>query len=344
MDIHFREVILEEEIRETVDFLQKFDLKFEKDIVYTINGYDKDNKIIATASIAENVIKCFAIDGDYQETGLSLKIISNLIQKLNSLGINHYFVFTKIENMDLFENIAFNVIAKTDDVCLLESGANDIVSTLKDLKIKYNIDDSPKAALIINCNPMTNGHLYLLEKAASNNEQVIVFVVEEDKSSFPFKDRFDLVKSVAKRFDNVHVVPSTNYIISNATFPTYFLDEKINFNKVYTELDGTIFKKYFMPMFNIKKRYVGTEPYSIRTNEYNETMQEILGDNLIIIERKRIDSKEKYISASYVRKILKEKADISEIKKLVPNEVFKYLTSSKSMEIIEKIKDSDSRH
>ena len=39
----------------------------------------------------------------------------------------------------------------------------------------------------MNCNPFTLGHKYIVEKAARENDNVIIFVVEEDKSSFPIQ-------------------------------------------------------------------------------------------------------------------------------------------------------------
>ena len=54
---------------------------------------------------------------------------------------------------------------------------------------------------------------------------LLFFLVEENKSVFPFDVRFKLVKQATKHLKNVHVLPSTPYIISRATFPTYFLKE-----------------------------------------------------------------------------------------------------------------------
>ena len=51
----------------------------------------------------------------------------------------------------------------------------------------------PIGALVMNCNPFTLGHQYLVEYAASKVAKLYLFVVEEDKSEFPFADRIELV-------------------------------------------------------------------------------------------------------------------------------------------------------
>lgn len=50
------------------------------------------------------------------------------------------------------------------------------------------------------------GHRYLIEKAATENDEVVVFVVEEDKSIFPTDVRFELVKKGCEDLKNVIVL------------------------------------------------------------------------------------------------------------------------------------------
>ena len=55
---------------------------------------------------------------------------------------------------------------------------------------------APKiGAIVMNCNPFTLGHRYLVEYAASQVEHLYIFAIEEDKSIFPFVDRFELIKA-----------------------------------------------------------------------------------------------------------------------------------------------------
>ncbi|WP_032120443.1 [citrate (pro-3S)-lyase] ligase [Clostridium amazonitimonense] len=325
-------------------FLSGFDLDYEKDIDYTLVLKDEKG-IVATCSKAKNILKCFAISPNLQGEGITATLITNLIDKLFSEGIYHSFIFTKPENVDIFTSLGFKLLYTAKKVALLESGIYDIHSYLKKLIKKYDINtDKPRSALVMNCNPFTNGHRYLIEKASEVSEEVLVFIVEENKSLFPFEDRYNLVKEGTRDLKNVKVIPGGEYIISSATFPSYFLrkeDDKLN---SYTSIDAGIFAMYFCKMLNINERFVGEEPYCKVTNAYNEALLEELknfGIKLSIVPRKAIDGD--VISASKVRKLIKDN-DIKNIKGLVPKETFDFLNSKKGKEIVEKIKVSESPH
>lgn len=314
------EVILKSEREETEKFLSKFDLKFEKDIIHTLNCID-NGKIVGTISCSNNVIKCMAVDNSYQGENIAGSLISKIIQYIYHLGTDSIFVYTKPENKDIFESMGFSEIISTKNTVLLEM-YSDINLILNELKEKYNLTAPSYAAIVMNCNPMTNGHLYLTEKCSSENENVIVFVVEEDKSYFKFKERYEIVKNECERFSNVVVVPATQYIISSATFPTYFYKDDVDTDMESIELDLAIFKKYFIPFFNITKRYVGTEPFDKLTSKYNKQMKQQF-DCLVEIER--VKNNEDYISASRVRKLIEED-NYEELKKLVPDSTYKLIT------------------
>lgn len=114
------------------------------------------------------------------------------------------------------------------------------------------------------------------------------------------------------------------YIISRATFPTYFLKKDTDKLKVYTELDAKIFAKRIAKDLNIKKRYFGTEPIDKVTEKYNEMMKKILfeyGVESEFIERKKIN--DEYISASKLREGIE--TDFESIKKYLSQDVYEYL-------------------
>lgn len=92
----------------------------------------------------------------------------------------------------------------------------------------------------MNCNPFTKGHLALITYAARACDLLHIFVVEENRSQFPFADRLRLVREGTDHLANVIVHPSGPYMISNATFPTYFLKEGEDAAKIQSELDITL--------------------------------------------------------------------------------------------------------
>lgn len=189
-----------------------------------------------------------------------------------------------------------------------------------------NGENTQNGSIVMNCNPFTLGHRYLIEVAASKVDKLYIFVVEEDKSFFPFADRIKLVKMGTSDLKNVYVLPSGKFIISALTFPGYFNKENDKTAIVDTSKDIDIFGKYIAPALNISVRFAGEEPLDMITRQYNQTMQERLPLYRIQfceIPRKLFDN-ENVISASAVRNALKEK-NYEKVKKMVPDTTYKYL-------------------
>lgn len=334
--------------REEVEaFLRGFDLSLDLDVDYTLvirDGALSGPSIVATCSKAGNVLKCFAVIEELRGEGITSILISALIDKLFSQGIFHSFIFTRPSNAHVFMALNFKLIHSNADVSLLENGIGDIYQALEQMKVDYKLGDEEKAALVMNCNPFTLGHAYLIEEAAYNNKEVLVFIVEEDQSLFPFKTRYELVRKGVSHLKNVKVLPSGEYIISLATFPSYFLREKGERLKAYVELDSSVFGKYFCKSFNITKRYVGEEPNCQVTEAYNEALKKVLptyGVEVHEVARKVFSGVS--ISASRVRDLIKQ-GDLHDLKNLLPEVTLEFLNSSLGREIVEKLKCSDSPH
>lgn len=309
------------EYNAVIKLINEQDLRYEENVTDVFAIFD-NGVAIATASIDYNIIKMVAIDPKYQGENLTAKLFTTIKTHLFTNNIDKYLLYTKPDKAKYFIDFGFSLIAKTEDVALLENKDNNIENTISKIKQDYDISDNRKAAIVMNCNPMTNGHLFLIEYVARKEKEVLVILVEEDKSFVPYLDRLNLVKESIKHLKNVKVVPSTRYIISQATFPTYFLKENSNQSLIYMNLDVLIFKNYFMSAFKIEKRYVGSEPNDLMTNSYNEVLKKELDDKLEIVERFKYNNK--VVSASYVRNLASLK-QFEEVKKLVPIASYHYL-------------------
>lgn len=314
------EAVLATEKENIRTFLAEYDLKYDDDIDYTAY-IAEDDKIIATASISGDIIKAVAIAPDYRGRNLAGRLISHVIGVLNQKNINHYKLYTKPENKAVFTNLSFCEIVSTEKVTLMESKNKRIRDVLLNIKKEYRLPDVPAAALVMNCNPFTKGHRYLIETAAQRHPAVLVFVVTEDRSYFPFADRFRLVRAGTADLINVYVLPSSEYLVSKLTFPTYFLKKEYPQTEEEARLDALIFKKYFIDVFRIEKRYLGSETDSV-TLKYNHELQAVLGDLVTIVPRLLIDGKP--VSASTVR-ALYQKKEFVQIAKLVPAPTLVYL-------------------
>ena len=365
-------------------FLGTLGLQYEDDVDYTA-VIEKDGKVIATGSLAGEIIKCVGVSKEMQGEGIFTSIASHLMNKAFEKGLSHLFVFTTPENGIKFTSLGFKEVAKAEPwVALFEYGKPDVHDYIEDMKkkvrdaitgkIKNTGTKTPKtpavkdkdlenkegmphppaaltqeqtpgsvAGIVVNCNPFTLGHQHLIEKSASENDLVIVFVVSEDRSLFPHDVRFRLVCEGTAHLPNVAVVDGGKYIISSATFPRYFTRDK-EFASAQAHLDVAIFARYIVPAFNIKKRYVGEEPYCETTNLYNQAMKDILipaGVQLVVIPRKEYNGIP--ISASTVRASIK-KDDWETVSHLVPETTLRFLKTTEARAVIEKIKTSTSRH
>ena len=187
--------------------------------------------------------------------------------------------------------------------------------------------ESLNGSIVMNCNPFTLGHRYLIEYAASKVDFLYIFVVEENRSYFDFKDRYELVKKGTEDIHNVVVLPSGNFIISATTFPGYFYKSSLKEARIDCSNDLNVFAEYIAPALNIKVRFAGEEPLDPVTKQYNEGMAEILplhGIKFCEIPRKKDDEGVGVISASRVRKCLEE-GKLEELDNLVPQTTYNYL-------------------
>ena len=337
---NFDQIIIEnnnsKKLNEVKKFLLEQGLRFDGNIEYTVALYD-NNKIIATGSFEGRILKCIAVDDSYKGMGISNTIISNLISEQYRRGNSQLFVYTKPKNYRIFTDLGFYKIAEVPNkVVLLENnpcGIRNFVDKIKNKKVNGNVISS----VVVNCNPFTLGHKYLIEKASRESDIVHVFVVSEDKSVFPSEVRYKLVEQGLRHLNNVILHKSEEYIISSATFPSYFMKKQNEAVKTHSLLDIEIFMKYIVPVLGINRRYVGEEPLCEVTKTYNDTMKEMLPQcNVEVIEVPRITIGENITSASRVRKLIKEEKFL-EVKSLVPDTTYKFLTSIEARTIIGRI-------
>jgi [citrate (pro-3S)-lyase] ligase len=323
---------------QVIEFLGTFHLTFTGNIEYTMGLFDQD-RLIGTGSLSGRVLRDIAILPEYQGHGLTHRIIRNLKSEALRRGVAGYQIFTKPRNVPVFEHMGFTCVAVAEPyAALLEEGENTLEDYLS--RMKPLVGDGAgltRGAIVMNCNPFTKGHRALIEYASKMCDEVIIFAVQEDRSLFPFSDRFTLIKQGTHDLKNVQIISGGDYIISNATFPTYFIKGTEELD-AQTTLDATVFASRIAPALNITVRFVGDEPTDATTNAYNTAMKKVFarhGIALHIIPRKEIG--DKVISASTVRKALASD-DWDTVSELVPPTTLKYLKSEPGQEVIHKIK------
>jgi [citrate (pro-3S)-lyase] ligase len=316
--------------------LQESDLEYENGIDFSVAIFNFCGDIIGTGSLQGNILKCITVSQAYKGEGLSATIITHLITHAFQKGYKHLFLFTVPKNKGMFIDLGFYPIAETADVVLMENVRNGIqifVQSLERPATKGII-----GAVVANCNPFTNGHLYLIETASRCCDVLHVFILSEDKSAFPANIRYELAKEGLSHLSNVVLHQTSDYIISSLTFPSYFIKDKGKVGYINSTLDLTIFAEHFAKELNITKRFVGTEPYCQVTSWYNSQMKTILRDKGIdVIEIPRCKEMNEEISASKVRRLMAI-GDYKTIMKLVPSSTYNFIISDKGKEIAIRLK------
>lgn len=282
-------------------------------------NYDKRCKIIELKDIYNNPLRKEVLFSNepIHSNAKGNKVIADRITE-NILGVN-------LQEKDSRENSYLQIGEILDKNSRLE--VQRYVDSIKET----NIIGINNGAIVMNANPFTNGHLYLIEKAADKVDTLFVFVVEEDKSNYKFEDRYRLVKEQVTQFKNVVVIPSGKFVLSYMTFPVYFEKADRQNEEVDASSDIEIFARYIAPKLNIKYRFVGQEPLDKVTNQYNIQMKYMLREwNIDLVDIPRCKVDDEVISASKVRKMVKsEQWDV--LKKFVPERTYHFLLEKKKI-------------
>ena len=299
---------------------------------------DEENRVIATGSCFGATLRCFAVSQQHQGEGLLNEVVSHLMEYQMARGYTHLFLYTKIKSAKFFQSLGFYEIARVDGTLVfMENRRDGFGSYLRALEKTKTAGKS--AALVMNANPFTLGHQYLVETAAAACDTLHLFVVSEDASLVPFAVRKKLAAEGVKHLPNVVLHDSGPYIISNATFPSYFLKDEAAVIDGHARLDLAVFTKIAKAL-NITARYVGEEPTSQVTGLYNAIMAEQLpkaGIACVIVPRKQADGRA--ISASTVRQCL-QSGDWDALAKLVPQTTLDYFRSDAAKPVLEKIRQA----
>lgn len=304
---------------------------------------DSAGRAIGTGTLAGNVLKQLMVQDPYRGTGLFAELVSVLVDEAAARGRFQLFVFTKPGTVPLLSGLGFRPVTATPLVALLEYGQPGFDRYLADLR-HHHRPASRVAGLVMNCNPFTLGHQHLVETAGAATSLVHLFVVSEDRSLFPTAVRQRLVQAGVAHLPNVIVHAGGPYIISSATFPSYFLRQPGLASQGQAELDATIFAERIAPALGITDRFLGEEPLDATTAAYNQALERILpaaGIAVRVIPRRSLPDGP--ISASAVREALRAD-DWARVAQLVPQTTLEFLRSAAATAVLERIRGATTPH
>ena len=376
-------------------FLEANGLRMESlDSYYVME--DAAGSIVAGAGIAGDVLKCLAVAPEVRSEGLLVPLVSRI---MSEHARPSFKVFTKPEYQAVFESLGFRLLASAPLAVLLEKGhgLEDYCAYLRSFR-----RPGRNGVVVMNANPFTLGHQYLLQQAASQVDHLFVIPVKEDVSAFPYSERramicagiaschaepvsagpvsagpaaegiyfsqgfaknqipsaianpshdsnhvdegpsanenyfsqgfaknqFSPAIATPSRREECHaerseeskgitVLEGSDYVISAATFPTYFLKDLSTAAETQMQLDVDLYDKWIAPALGATVRFVGSEPLDALTNRYNQLIT-----NPTLVERLSIHGE--VVSASRVRRAL-EKGCFPEAASLCPASTHAYL-------------------
>ena len=328
--------------RKVERFLEANQLRLDEVDYYAIVTEPDGDEIMAGGGLQGDIIKCIAVDERQRDAHLSNRLISHLISEAAQRGHHSVKVFTKPQNRQVFESFGFRLVGEAPLAILMENGhgiddytkyLRSCVATQPQLTEKASV-----GVIVMNANPFTLGHRYLIEQAAQQVDRLFIIPVKEDCSLFPYAERKAMIEAAVIQSNKVpkyqgnslptgegrggaFVLEGSPYAISAATFPTYFLKQLSDAADTQMLLDIDIFRRHIAPALGATVRFVGSEPNDALTCRYNELLQQQL-PAVKVIERKRQDGT--VISASLVRKALAE-GRFAEAAALVPPTTIPYL-------------------
>ena len=303
--------------------IQSQGLAFEDGCDDFVGLYDS-GRLVATAGRAGYVLKMFAVDATHQGEDVLGALATALTELGRAAGHDAFLVFTRPEHAASFEHCQFRLLVTGGAVALLECGGG---------LERYLAEREPlrregaNGAVVVNGNPFTRGHQYLVETAASRVDHLYLFIVREDRSVFPFAARYHLAEAATRHVRNLVLLDTSRYAVSAGTFPSYFLRRDDEKARLQMEVDARLFGAHLAPAFAITRRFVGHEPYCETTSSYNRTMAEILPQyGVALVEVRRTAEGDRFISATDAREALAA-GDMATVERLVPPSTLEYLRS-----------------
>lgn len=302
---------------------------------YVVISRDEDgDEVIAGGGLDGNVIKCVAVSEAARSEGLMNILVSRLIAIAHEEGYESVKAFTKPANEDIFKSLGFRLLASSENAILMENGRGGLPEYRKYLESLAR--PGKNGAIVMNANPFTKGHRYLIEQAASQVDNLYVIVVKEDRSRFPYSERKSMIEAGCAGLANVTVCEGSDYAISVATFPTYFLKQLDDATPTHIALDLDLFVRHIARPLGVTVRFAGSEPEDKLTRCYNEMMSEILpaggygskdnptGQPIIFVEIPRLEQNGRPVSATALRSAL-DRGDLKAAMEFVPVSTVPYL-------------------
>lgn len=324
-------------------------IKRDEGMEYIMGVRASDGSLIAAGGVLGPTIRSIVCSPKHRGSGIMAGLMSELIRLQHERGIYHLFIYGKKEYEAVYTGLGFYKIAEVPGVMVfmenLEHAFTEKIQLWREeseqqVQERGMQDRAARAekrgasALVMNLNPITLGHRALIKTACAQSDLTHVFVLAEDRSFFTTEERMAMFKAACSDFPGLIMHDSGAYMVSASNFPAYFLKNLTEAAEVQAALDVEVFAR-IAPALNIRRRFIGSEPFSELGRCYNAIMQTALpAKGITVTELPRFEDEDGIAySATRVRRALAEGC-YEKALKLVPESSAPFITSERLAERI----------
>jgi [citrate (pro-3S)-lyase] ligase len=260
----------ERKVTKVKDFLDRNDLALSDDVELYVTA-SEEGEMVACGGISGKILKCVAVTPRLRGQRFVLKVINALLDAARRRGQDELFLFSAPKNQTYFESHGFKLIETSgNEVILMENNDNlaKYKSSLGGLK-----KEGESIGSIVICDSLISlEDIKRIELAAKRCDWLHVFIVCHDGNYT--KKSYEKLSNDLSYIPNITVHENSDYLISKATFPTYFIKDQAHISALHAELDVKIFKHHIAPVLGITQRFISKD-----SEIYDTTMQKIFANN-----------------------------------------------------------------
>ena len=307
-------------------FLEEQGLRPDHGVQATVS-LREDGRILACGGLEGNVIKTVAVDPSCQGQGLAEVLMTELRREAFARGHRQLFVFTKPEQRgSVSEPEPFSGGLQRGGHAAGKHPGRATPAILDSLPMSGGVHGGGGGCTALRGYPgapMPGGS----ERGGLGRAGRMYLSCRRTRGCSRRRTGWRWYGRAAGSFPTCRLHPTMGYLISNATFPTYFLKDRSRGQEISCQLDLEIFAGSFAPALGLQKRFVGTEPLDPVTRQYNEALQASLpGRGIAVVELPRLEVGGQPVSASRVRACLAA-GDLASVRQLVPDTTYAYCAS-----------------
>lgn len=301
-----------------------------------ISEHAPDGSLVGVGGIAGDTVKCVAVadtHGACTERELLLPLMTELVATAWEAGEKNLLMYCSPDRTDSFSRCGFMTLAVVPGLaCLMENNRQRLHDYRKMLA-ELRRPGERIAAISLEGAPFTLGHRFIVEKAASENDWVHVFMRRTAVSFFSPNDRLAMARHGVADFPNVTVHPMTVYSFSRGIFPACFIADEKSREKARTGIETQLFRKHLATALGITRLYTGAPSLTDEGGRYNTDLaawlkaETVDAPALELVQIPRFAVHDETLSSSTVRAVMTTRS-LEAVRGMIPESSYLYIRNA----------------